>query len=397
MLAFFLTFFPAFVEPFTVSIAFATCVFFLALSLLAYALFGGADFGAGVVEITLLTPRRRQARQVLEKTLSPVWEANHIWLILAVVIVFMGFPGAYALISTALHLPITCVLLGIVARGTSFTFRHYDDRAEPEPSRPSPFTLPALAFLNPAALYQPLSAHTWYSWTFRLSSVWTAYWLGVTLAAMTSGRIPVGLVSGHTVSFYEGYVAPWWHWHGAWVGCFTVALFAFFASIFLIGESRDVEVRTRFARRARAFLLTALPLGAAVFLNSQAQGLGLIHRFLSQPAAIACVALSASSLIVLERGLRLAAKPETVMRRRIPWGLRLLAGLQGTAIVSAWLFVQYPNMMTLEDGVMLTLYSAAAPEPTLRALAIALGIGAALILPALFWLYRVFSTSEGHE
>ncbi len=354
-----------------------TCAFFLGLSLVAYALFGGADFGAGVVEMTLLTPRRRQARQVLEKTLSPVWEANHIWLILAVVILFMGFPAAYALMSKALHLPLTAVLLGIVARGTSFTFRHYDEGSDDDGGS--------------------REAHPWYSWTFRLASFWTAFWLGVTLAGLSSGRTPLGLVTGAPVGFYAAYVAPWFHIHASLVGLFTVALFAFLASIYLVGESQDVDIRTRFARRARAFLFTAIPLGAAVFLHAQHAGLGLIDRFLERPSAMVFLGLSATSLVVLESGLRLAAKPGTVMRRRFPWGLRLLAGLQGMAIVSAWLLVQYPNLMTLEDGAALDLYAAAAPPSTLKALAGALWAGAVLILPALFWLYRVFSGVRAPE
>lgn len=373
------------------SLSFWICTVFLGFSLLAYALLGGADYGAGAVEITLRGEKRAAARRVLEKALGPVWEANHIWLILAVVILFMGFPAAYALLSVALHIPLTCVLLGVVARGTSFTFRHYD--AIRDGSRP------------------------WYNWIFRLASVWTPFWLGITVAGLSAGRVPHSVAlalaasmgdkaaslssiplasSARTVAgspdFMAAYVAPWWHLYGVLVGLFTVALFAFLASVYLIGESRDIAVRTRFARRARAFLFTAIPLGALVFMAAHAQGLPLITRFLQRPLAMACVFISATSLIVLESGLRLAAKPETVMRRRIPWGLRVLAGAQGMAIISAWFLVQYPVLFAFDQGTYLTLFAAAAPEATLRQLAGALVVGAFLILPALFWLYRLFNS-----
>jgi cytochrome bd ubiquinol oxidase subunit II len=376
------------------SLSFWICSVFLGFSLLAYALLGGADYGAGAVEITLRGDKRAAARRVLEKAIGPVWEANHIWLILAVVILFMGFPAGYALLSVALHIPLTCALLGIVARGTSFTFRHYD--AIRDGSRP------------------------WYNWIFRLSSVWTPFWLGITVAGLSAGRVPISVATGlatrmdpsalpvhgseganattlNPVSvghadFMAAYIAPWWHPYGVFVGLFTVALFAFLASVYLIGESRDVEVRTRFARRARAFLFTAIPLGALVFLAAHLQGLPLIAHFLRQPLAMACVLVSATSLIVLENGLRLAAKPETVMRRRIPWGLRVLAGAQGMAIISAWFLVQYPVLFAFDRGTYLTLFAAAAPEATLRQLAGALVVGSILILPALFWLYRLFNS-----
>lgn len=346
---------------------FWVCTAFLAFSLLSYALLGGADFGAGVVEITLRGRKHAAARQVIEKTIGPVWEANHIWLILAVVILFMGFPSAYATLSVALHLPVTAALLGVVARGTSFTFRHYD--AVRDGARP------------------------WYNWVFRLSSLWTAFWLGVTLAGMSAGRTHWNVLTSPP-SFYAGYIQPWLHPYGFMVGAFTVALFAFLASVYLIGESRDVAVRTAFARRSRAFLGTAIVLGALVFMAAHLQGLPLVAHFFANPLAMAFVCLSATSLIVLERGLRLAAQAKTVMRRRIPWGLRILAGGQGWAIVSAWLLVQYPVLYAFYEGASLTLFSAASPPATLRPLAMALLVGAALILPALFWLFRLFNGPE---
>src|SRR4029453_6983829 len=97
-------------------------VIILGTSFLLYALLGGADFGAGIVEAFA----GRRGELTISKAIAPVWEANHVWLILAVVILFTGFPAVYASLSWVLHIPLMIVLLGIIMRGTAFTFRHYD-------------------------------------------------------------------------------------------------------------------------------------------------------------------------------------------------------------------------------------------------------------------------------
>lgn len=102
---------------------------FLALSLLLYALFGGADFGAGILEMWRMGKMGKQEHALVQRAMAPVWEANHIWLIVAVVIVFMAFPSVYATVCTFLFIPLMCVLLGIVARGCAFVLRYYDATA----------------------------------------------------------------------------------------------------------------------------------------------------------------------------------------------------------------------------------------------------------------------------
>src|SRR5690242_17120835 len=97
----------------------------IALSLHAYVLSGGADFGGGVWDLFAAGPRRRRQRDLITRALSPIWEANHVWLILVVVLVFTCFPAAFARLSIVLHVPLTVMLLGIVLRGSAFTFRSY--------------------------------------------------------------------------------------------------------------------------------------------------------------------------------------------------------------------------------------------------------------------------------
>src|SRR4051812_37616275 len=92
------------------------------VSITLYAVLGGADFGAGMIELFL----GRNGTKHVDAALLPVWEANHVWLVLLIVLAFVGFPQLYSVVSTFLHVPILLVLLGIVARGSAFTFRHYD-------------------------------------------------------------------------------------------------------------------------------------------------------------------------------------------------------------------------------------------------------------------------------
>ena len=124
-----------------------------------YTVLGGADFGAGIVEGVM----GKKARERVDVALAPVWEANHVWLILIVVILFVGFPRLYTLLSIHLHIPIVFALLGIVARGSAFTFRHYD----------------------PTATFD-----RWYTAVFRFASLLAPLSLGLVLAATAAGTLP---------------------------------------------------------------------------------------------------------------------------------------------------------------------------------------------------------------
>src|SRR5262245_2776312 len=133
-------------------------IIILSVSFMLYAILGGADYGAGILEIFA----GRKGEKIISKAIAPVWEANHVWLILAIVIIFTGFPQVYSTISTSLHIPLMIVLIGIVLRGSTFTFRHYDERDE---------------------------SHKYYTLLFRISSFITPFFLGITLGAMIFGEI----------------------------------------------------------------------------------------------------------------------------------------------------------------------------------------------------------------
>src|ERR1044072_6470542 len=131
--------------------------------LVLYALLGGADYGGGVWDWFAFGPHARAKRSLIAEAISPVWEANHVWLILVIVVLFTAFPPAFAAIATALHIPITLLLIGIVLRGTAFTFRTYDVQRDDVQRR--------------------------WSLVFSIASTITPILLGTTLGAIASGTI----------------------------------------------------------------------------------------------------------------------------------------------------------------------------------------------------------------
>lgn len=325
-------------------------LFFLAVSLLLYVVFGGADFGGGILEIFLGHRRRADQRALIAHAMAPVWEANHVWLILAVVILFMAFPTVYTTMSIYLYIPIVALLMGIVARGTAFTFRHYD-------------TLTT-------------DWHGAYSRVFRLSSLWSSMVLGALAGALLLGRI-----DPDSADTYTTYVGPWLNLFCLAMGVFTSALFALLAAVFLVGEAEDDELRALFQRKARIAAVVLVAAGAAVFGAAELGGLPLLRAFFTTRASVLAFVLATALLVPFWRALS---------RRD---GGRTLTRVLGAAIVTlvmlGWFAVQYPVAIRLVHGA-LTFPDAAAPDATLRALLGALFVGSALIFPGLAYLFWVF-------
>src|ERR1041384_4795250 len=93
------------------------------LGLMAYAVLAGADFGGGVWDLFATGPRKREQREAIAHAMGPVWEANHVWLIFVIVLLFSCFPAAYVALMNRLFWPLHLALLGIMLRGASFVFR----------------------------------------------------------------------------------------------------------------------------------------------------------------------------------------------------------------------------------------------------------------------------------
>jgi cytochrome d ubiquinol oxidase subunit II len=334
-------------------------------SLVLYALLGGADYGGGVWDLFAFGRRAREQRALIADAIGPVWEANHVWLILVIVILFTAFPPAFATIATALHIPITLLLIGIVLRGTAFTFRSYDVQRDDVQRR--------------------------WSLVFSIASIITPILLGDILGAIASGTIRVenGAV---TSGFFNSWLAPF----PLAVGFFALALFAFLAAVYLTVEAEQRELQTRtidgeepHARNetepklSEDFRLRALLAGVAV-------GLLALTVFILAGAGAPTVRAGISRTwwalgLHFITAIFATSAFVTLWVRRYKLA-RLCAAGQVTLILLGWAFAQYPHLVEPD----LTLTSVAAPQITLEFLLAALAAGALLLFPSYYYLLRVF-------
>jgi cytochrome bd ubiquinol oxidase subunit II len=318
----------------------------LALSLNAYVLLGGADFGGGVWDMLATGPRRARQREVIAHAIGPIWEANHVWLILAIVLAFTCFSPVFARIMTVLHIPISLMLVGIVLRGSAFTFRTYDDEHDAVQRR--------------------------WGRIFSSASVLTPLLLGVCIGAVASGRVAAPIHGG----FADRFVEPWLTPFALGVGLLTLAVFAFLAAVYLTMETRDRELVEDFRRRA-------LGAGVAVFLAS-----GVVLLLSLEASPLVSGGLTASSWALplhLATAVSAIAVFATLWSRRYR-AARVLVGVQASCIFWGWAVSQYPYLVPPD----LTVASAAAPEITLRLTLWALGLGTLVLAPSLVYLFRVF-------
>jgi cytochrome d ubiquinol oxidase subunit II len=320
----------------------------LALSLNAYVLLGGADFGGGVWDLLATGPRRTRQREVISHAIGPIWEANHVWLILAIVLAFTCFSPVFARIMTVLHIPLSLMLVGIVLRGSAFTFRTYDDEHD--------------------------AAQRRWGRIFSSASVLTPLLLGVSLGAVASGRV----VAPTRGTFADRFVEPWLTPFAFGVGLLTLALFAFLAAVFLTLETRVRELVEDFRRRA-------LGAGIAVFLAS---ALVLLLSFQEAPLLRRGLMGSGWALpLHLATAASAIAVFAALWTRRFHLA-RVLVGLQVSLIFWGWTASQYPYLVPPD----MTIQAAAAPEITLRLTLWALGLGTLVLAPSLVYLFRVFKS-----
>lgn len=324
---------------------------YLWLSILLYLLLGGADFGAGIIEMFTSRQNRKRTRTTLYHAIGPIWEANHMWLIIAIVILFVGFPEIYSQMSVSLHIPLAIMLLGIIARGTAFIFRHYDAVKD--------------------------RSHTIYNRVFISSSFITPLFLGILAGSSVSGHI-----RRDATTFADAYVNGWLNLFSVSVGFFTVALCGFLAAVYLIAEADDESDRKRFVRKAGFMNLASFLAGALVFLAATIDGIPLFNWVFGNVVSLLAVVIATASLVLLWY----------FVRRNYIWMPRILAGVQVTMILLAVTYAHYPDFILMQEET-LSLHDQA-PAAVINALGWALLIGSVFILPALFYLYYSFKSIE---
>lgn len=336
-------------------------IVFLWTSILLYLLLGGADFGAGIIELFTSKKNERQTRRTLYRAIGPIWEANHMWLIIMIVILFVGFPVIYATMSVHLHIPLLIMLLGIIARGTAFTFRHYDAVKD--------------------------DMQTLYNHIFTWSSLITPLFLGIIAGSAVSGHI-----NTQATDFLSSYIFSWLNFFSFAVGCFTVAICGFLAAIYLVGETSDDKFRLHFIKKTKHFCIAALSCGVLVFIAAYTDNIPLDKWIFGNAVGLTAIIAAGLSLILL---WYLLYRSKTTF-------IRLLAGFQVTMILIATTYVHYPNIVLLKNGGYLSLIEHQGHTKTIESLAWALIIGSIFILPALFYLIYSFQkkninqTGTGH-
>jgi cytochrome bd ubiquinol oxidase subunit II len=320
------------------------CLALVIVGIVAYAVLGSADFGAGFWDLTAGGDKRGgPLRGMIQRSMSPVWEANHVWLIFILVVTWTAFPTLFGSIFSTLTIPLFLAAIGIIFRGTAFALRGQ------------------AATIREARVLGGL---------FALSSVLIPFFFGAALGGIASGRVPVGNATGD----------PWSSWlnpTSAVIGVIAVLTGAHLAAVYLAGDS----VRAEQPDLARAFRARALASGVAsgavallglLVVRSDARSL---FDGLTSGGGLAMVLVSAAA------GMTTLA---------LVWGeryglARFVAAVAVAAIVIGWALAQDPYVLPGE----LTLDQAAAGNATLAAVLIGIGAGSLILGPSLWWLYRL--------
>jgi cytochrome bd ubiquinol oxidase subunit II len=315
----------------------------LLAGLTLYAALGGADFGGGLWDLLAGGDQRgRGPRQLIDDTITPVWEANHVWLIFILVIFWTAFPAAFAAVMTAAALPLWLAAFGIVLRGAGFAFRK-----EVETLR-----------------WQRL-----FGASFAFSSLIVPFFMGTVIGAIASGRVPAGLVRTD--------LAVWTGPTSMLIGALFVAVCGYLAAVFLTREASrrsDDRLRRYFARRAAVAgaVSGALSLATLLELHGSNPALfhGLTHRAL--PLVIVTAACGLAVLVSLITGRSQALRPLSV--------------LGVAAVVWGWGVAQYPALL---PGTGLTLASGAAPHSVLVTVVVIFVAAAVLVGPSFLLLFSL--------
>jgi cytochrome d ubiquinol oxidase subunit II len=318
-----------------------TAAVILFAAILMYAVFGGADFGAGFWDLVAGgTKRGDRPREVIDHAIAPVWEANHVWLIFIWVLLWTCFPEAYASITLTLFVPLTLAAFGVVLRGASFAFRK--------------------------AVFRTRDRRN-FGAAFAIASILVPYCFGAAVGAVASGRVPAGGKAGD----------PWDSWVNPTsivVGLLVVCLDAYLAAFFLVRDADRLSDETMVAYFRRRATAAAVATGAVAVvgifvLSNDADYLfdGLTSRAL--PLVIVSAISGMGALVLLTRRAR--------------YGARLAAVGAVAGVILAWGVAQWDYLLPES----LTVSAAAAPSGTITAVLVATGLAAVLIVPAFVLLY----------
>jgi cytochrome d ubiquinol oxidase subunit II len=307
-----------------------------------YAVFGGADFGGGMWSLLAGNGERgKRPRELIDSALGPVWEANHVWLIFVLVVLWTGFSSAFEAIFSTLFIPLSLAALGIVLRGSGFAFHSTARRARGR------------------AFAQTL---------FGVSSFLTPFFMGTVVGAVAGGHVPLGNAEGDSVS-------SWLNPLALVIGALFVATCAYLAAVFLVNDARRAgaaDLEAYFVNRALGSAIVAGALAAA--------GLVVLHN----DAVVVFDGLKSDGLPLVLLSLVCGGAVLVLLRgHRDPKLLRPLAVAAVASVIWGWGVAQHPYLLPPN----LTIADAAAPGATLTAILVVFGVAVVLVLPSLALLY----------
>jgi cytochrome d ubiquinol oxidase subunit II len=316
----------------------------------AYAVLAGADFGGGVWDLFVSGPRKKEQRLAIQRAMGPVWEANHVWLIFVLVILFTCFPAGYAALAVVLFIPFHLALLGIMLRGASFVFRSHQSGQHDAAGETSAWGI-----------------------VFGVASLISPVLLGIAFGVVTEGGIRVedGAVRLHSI-------ASWLSPYCLINGLLALSACAYLAAVYLTNET-DGHLREDFRWRAIFAGTATAILAGCVLLLAWFEARWFFYRL-----------LSARALGVVFAGLMcFAGSAWSVFTRRYQLSRSFVISEIGL-LIFGWAVAQYPYFIYPD----VTFEAVAAPLATLRFVVFSLPFGAVLILPSLILLLRVFKSSE---
>jgi cytochrome bd ubiquinol oxidase subunit II len=321
----------------------------LGLSLTAYAIFAGADFGAGVID--LLAGERSSERAAIADTIGPVWEANHVWLVFSIILLFSAFPTAFAALGTALFAPLTIALVAIVLRGVALGLRASGDLQAPDGRRLSRL--------------------------FGIASIGAPFLFGA-----VAGGVAEASSSGSPAASASPAV-PWASLFALTTGALAVALCTELAASLMalrMGRAGRTELANRFRRRGLQSAVGTIALSALALGVASWKAPALSDRLLGPALPVIILGFAAAAT---------STRAFWVGSYRLARGATLLSAV---AVIWGWILAQSPHLIG-----SLTVHRAAANGAALTAIAVAVGVTLVTVLPALFLLFGVFARPVPEE
>jgi cytochrome d ubiquinol oxidase subunit II len=316
-----------------------------------YAVFGGADFGSGFWALLAGSGERgERPRALIDWAIGPVWEANHVWLIFVLVVLWTGFSEAFGAIMSTLFIPLSLAALGIVLRGAGFAFHRVAARR---------------------------SGRRLAEGAFAIASVLTPFFMGTVVGAIASGRVPVGNAEGDPLT-------SWLNAASLLIGALFVATGAYLSAVFLVSDSRrfgDPDLERYFAARA---------LGAAVVAGAVAIAGVFVLR---ADARYIYDGLTSDGLPLVLLSLVCGGGALVLLWRKARRGVRPLAVGAVAAVIWGWGAAQYPYLLPES----LKVEQGAAASQTLTVLLVIFGVAVVVVLPAIGLLYMLAQRSMLEE